>query len=155
MPEKNKISTGFTLIELLIAIAVIGLLVTFSIVALNNARMKSRDAARVAAIKQIQSALELYYNDASVYPSVASTTMGIPGGTAGGMIKNGNATYLNIIPTNPAPTNDGVCDSSAPFTYSVNGTASSYTLQYCLGGGAAGGITPGPHTATAIGLMNP
>ncbi|OGF31319.1 hypothetical protein A3H09_03530, partial [Candidatus Falkowbacteria bacterium RIFCSPLOWO2_12_FULL_45_13] len=59
---------GFTLIELLVVIAIIGLLSTLAVVALNNARMKSRDAKRVSDIKQIQTALELYYNDANSYP---------------------------------------------------------------------------------------
>ena len=51
---------GFTLIELLVVIAIIGLLSTLAVVALNNARMKSRDAKRVSDVKQIQTALELY-----------------------------------------------------------------------------------------------
>jgi len=59
---------GFTLIELLVVIAIIGLLSTLAVVALNSARQKARDAKRVADIKQVQTALELFYNDNSGYP---------------------------------------------------------------------------------------
>ncbi|OGY45023.1 MAG: hypothetical protein A3A24_02510 [Candidatus Buchananbacteria bacterium RIFCSPLOWO2_01_FULL_46_12] len=61
---------GFTLIELLVVIAIIGLLSTLAVVALNSAREKARDAKRVADVKQVQTALELYYNDASSYPAI-------------------------------------------------------------------------------------
>ncbi|MCF7820369.1 MAG: prepilin-type N-terminal cleavage/methylation domain-containing protein, partial [Candidatus Pacebacteria bacterium] len=67
---------GFTLIELLVVIAIIGLLSTMSVVALNSARQKSRDAKRVADIKQIQTALELYYNDNNGYPLQADVESG-------------------------------------------------------------------------------
>lgn len=85
---------GFTLIELLVVIAIIGLLSTLAVVALNNARQKSRDAKRVSDIKQIQTALELYYNDANAYPT--ALTFGT------GSIASGGTTYMSIVPDNPA-----------------------------------------------------
>ena len=64
--KKNK---GFTLIELLVVIAIIGILSSVVLASLNSARKKSRDAKRISDIKQLQLALELYYNDNSAYPT--------------------------------------------------------------------------------------
>ncbi len=59
---------GFTLIELLVVIAIIGLLASVIIVALSNEREKARDVTAQATIKQLQIALELYYNENGFYP---------------------------------------------------------------------------------------
>lgn len=61
-------SPGFTLIELLVVISVIGLLASVILVALNGARAKARDTKRLADMRQIKTALELYYDKNSVYP---------------------------------------------------------------------------------------
>lgn len=127
--KNNK--PGFTLIELLVVIAIIGLLSTLSILALNTARARARDAKRVADVKQIQTALEMYYNDTGDYPGQASITPGAPIGSA-------NGTFLRQIPTPPTPVDGSLCPSSQPaYTYLKTGTGqtgdASYTIQYCLG----------------------
>lgn len=65
---KSNSKKGFTLIELLVVIAIIGLLATISIIALNSARMKARDTRRLADIKAITTALDLYFDDHNYYP---------------------------------------------------------------------------------------
>ena len=127
---------GFTLIELLVVIAIIGLLATISVVALNNARARARDARRVADIKQIQTALELYLNNFGEYPSAV---------TSGGQISSGTVVFMNPVPIAPTPA-DGTCDDLAN-TYSYATTTDGYNLTYCLGMGT-GGISSGPGTAT-------
>ena len=59
---------GFTLIELLVVISVIGLLASVILVSLNSARQKARDAKRKADLRQLATALNLYYNDNDIYP---------------------------------------------------------------------------------------
>ena len=64
----KKRSRAFTLIELLVVIAIIGLLAAIVLVSLNSARAKARDAKRVGDLRQIQTALELYYDKYNTYP---------------------------------------------------------------------------------------
>ncbi|MFA5109729.1 MAG: prepilin-type N-terminal cleavage/methylation domain-containing protein [Patescibacteria group bacterium] len=143
--KKNK--KGFTLIELLVVIAIIGLLSTLSIIALNSARARSRDAKRISDVKQIQTALEMYYNDTGDYPTSAST---------GDAIASGSSTYLRAVPSAPLPTDGGNCGTGVTaYTYSKSGETganSSYTIQYCLGA-TVNGITGNQRqTATPAGI---
>lgn len=66
--NKKNISGGFTLIELLVVIAIIGLLASIVLVNVNNARKKTRDIVRKVELKQLQSALELYFSVNGEYP---------------------------------------------------------------------------------------
>ncbi len=145
MQKINK--KGFTLIELLVVIAIIGLLSTLAVVSLNNARQKSRDARRVSDVKQVQTALELYYNDAGGYPNSDEAD-------PGDKITYGGTVYMNSVPTAPTPA-DGSCTSSTnTYNYTAlttSGSNTSYTFEYCLGS-ATGGIPAGLHTATPGGL---
>lgn len=147
--KKNK---GFTLIELLVVIAIIGLLSTLAVVALNNARQKSRDARRVADVKQVQTAFELYYNDCNRYPGTAAGDASVAG-SDGTCSPANTTTYMNSIPKSPAPP-DGDCGGSGSldYTYAVQDTGASYTLAYCLGA-ATGGIPAGNQTATPAGIQ--
>lgn len=62
---------GFTLIELLIVVAIIGILASVIIVGLAPAQRGGRDARRVADLRQVQTALELYYQKNQTYPAAA------------------------------------------------------------------------------------
>ncbi len=139
---------GFTLIELLVVVAIIALLSTLAVVALGSARTKSRDAKRVSDIKQIQTALELYFNDKQGYP-VAATALTLGGTGAKTLSSVGFAdtatapTYMSLIPSNPTP---------GGAAYSYTGTASTYTITFTLEE-ASGGLTAGAHSATPSGVQ--
>lgn len=114
--KNNK--KGFTLIELLVVIAIIGLLATLSVIALNTARMKARDARRVSDVKQMQTALEMYFDKFYKYPTSTADLS-----TAG---------FMSSIPTNPSPQNDSGCTGFADYVYAQVSSGASYTLRYCL-----------------------
>ncbi|MCK4386985.1 MAG: prepilin-type N-terminal cleavage/methylation domain-containing protein [Candidatus Pacebacteria bacterium] len=66
--NKNKFLTGFTLTELLVAMAIIGILSAIVLTSMSGARERAKDGRRITDIKQIQLALELYYDVNSTYP---------------------------------------------------------------------------------------
>ena len=142
----NKNKKGFTLIELLVVVAIIGLLATLSIVALNNARARARDARRVADVKQIQTALELYYNDNGKY--LTGTTMPTVIATGSGA---STTYYMNIVPTAPTPFDGDCTASNNSYAYASQLSDRSYTITYCLGSDT-GGITKGVNIATPAGI---
>jgi type II secretion system protein G len=145
----TKIAKGFTLIELLVVIVIIGILATLATVTLGSARSKARDARRVSDVKQIQTAAELYYNDAQVYPGTVSVTAGAA------MLYNG-VTYMAKVPGNATPF-DSTCPTAAAdstYIYTTQTNGSSYTLIYCLGG-TTGSISSGTHVATPGSIQNP
>ncbi|HEX8591384.1 MAG TPA: prepilin-type N-terminal cleavage/methylation domain-containing protein [Candidatus Paceibacterota bacterium] len=65
---------GFTLIELLVVIAVIGVLSAIVLAVLSDARSKSRDTSRVAGVKEVQKALQVYWLQQGAYPPAATPT---------------------------------------------------------------------------------
>ncbi len=147
---KNK--KGFTLIELLVVIAIIGLLATLSVVALNNARERARDSRRVSDIKQIQTALELYFNAEDEYPPTGDITAENTY-VLDGTIDASGVILMDPIPTAPEPFD---CGSGLTNEYTYESTGDAYTITYCLGndtGGIAGGVdqeaTPAASFSTA------
>jgi len=132
---------GFTLIELLVVIAIIGLLATMSVIAFNTARAKARDTRRISDIKQVQTALALYYTDNSGYPATSDVVAGQP-------IATGSIVYMAKMPAAPLPSNDGSCPIGvSDYTYN-SANSNTYTLTYCLGA-TTGDVSAGPATATA------
>lgn len=68
MPHKQS---AFTLIELLVVIAIIGTLASTILASLNSTRPIARETRNLAAMKQVQVALELYFDDFGRYPDTS------------------------------------------------------------------------------------
>lgn len=101
-PIKNSSTKGFTLIELLVVIAIIGLLASVVMVALNSARLKARDAKRIADKKQIITALNFYYDSNNKWPDSGGTwrCLGAPDSEN---CWNNNFTGLSALTTDLTP----------------------------------------------------
>jgi len=90
--KKHSLRAGFTLIELLVVISIVGMLASVIMASLNNARAKARDAKRLADMKQLVTALALYYDQNGQYPD--SDFAG-----CGGWDSPGNGTFIHPLVT--------------------------------------------------------
>mgnify|MGYP001576183638 CR=1 FL=1 len=133
---------GFTLIELLVVIAIIGLLSTLAVVALGSAREKARDSQRLSDLKQVQTALELYYTDNNQYPT-AATAVTLGAGSYACLNSSGWAItgcvnpYIGLVPDDPG---------SNAYSY-TSADGSTYSIAATLEGtvnGLTAGITASP-----------
>jgi len=160
--RQGRDKKGFTLIELLVVIAIIGLLSTLAVVSLNSARQKARDAKRVGDIKQIQTALELYFSDKNEYPiddgsdgynlGKDVTCLGSGGFGTAGSDECVAPVFMGLVPSDP--------DRDLNYNYiseqgGGNGHCSDDDTQICVTysitfelEGKAGGLE-GPATFTA------
>ena len=153
---------GFTLIELLVVIAIIGLLSTMAIVSLSGARAKARDAKRVGDIKQIQTALELYYIDKDGYPSQA-TGLAL-GGVGAATLSNTNgwsdttagAVYMGNVPKAPIPPPASAytyCSATSADPGTCADSTETYKIVFGLEG-KTGGLECGAYGPTCC-IANP
>lgn len=118
--SKRRGEKGFTLIELLVVIAIIGVLATIVLVSLNTARKKARDARRVADIRQVALALEIYWDSNSGY--VCDTTDNDNDwASLTGVL---DPTYIGAIPADPG---------AGSYIYHPTGTTLNACQDYVLG----------------------
>ena len=112
----NVVKKGFTLIELLVVVSIIGILTTLLSANLNAARERARDAQRKSDLRNIQTALRLYYNDNARYPGSLSF---------GGAWEANGIPYMSTIPDDPLFPNQN-------YTYIYDEGTDSYELETCL-----------------------
>lgn len=99
---------GFTLIELLVVIAIIGILATIVLVSMTGVQKSGRDTARKADMRQIVSAMQMYYAENEAYPTITGSDPGSIG------------SYMLETPKDP---------SGGSYTWLDN---SSNTQEFCV-----------------------
>lgn len=109
---------GFTLIELLVVISIIGILATLVVANMNAARSRARDSVRKADLKNVQTALRVYYNDKGSYPAASAVVWG-------SQLSLGTTVYMSKLPVDPLPGNPA-------YTYTPDSVNDTFTLVACL-----------------------
>lgn len=115
MKQNSQKSKGFTLIELLIVIGIIGILSAVVIVANTRSKLNARDARRLVDVKEMFSALQVYYTNEEEYPPDCSEagyvggcdqthpylTIDVDTTLDNQFIQFLNPTYLGVSPRDP------------------------------------------------------
>jgi len=128
----NKNNRAFTLIELLIVISVIGVLsgITLRVINIGDLNKKARDSQRVADVKKIQTALELYFVDKRIYPKYSDIEI-----TGSDALSNEllNSKYIDVMPLDPSGVNYRYYSSSGT-TYIIRFPSEFSTINNCSAG---------------------
>lgn len=155
---------GFTLIEILVVVAIIAIIGVMAAVAVNSARSKQRDASRLSNVRQMQSALEDYFNESNAYPegellplgdAAQSSCLGLTGFHSD--CSGESATIMRSVPTT---FEDGLKDivtcgdpKRNAFCYTVLDAGASYVIHFELENGLARvGLQEGINCATPDGM---
>lgn len=137
----NKNKKGFTLLELLVVMSIISLLVTLAISVLNNARKNARDSRRMADLRHLQTALELYLDQYNTLPTTGSYGEGaVIGGCTGGwdcshydQDESGDGDFVEFLVSSGImniPPDDPIDDSDHHFRYYYYaGTGTTYNCE--------------------------
>ncbi|MFH0840941.1 MAG: LamG-like jellyroll fold domain-containing protein [bacterium] len=142
MKNNIKNNSGFTLLEFVTALVIVMILTGLATVSLNAFRVKNRDIKRVTDIQDIQGSLEVYYRDYQLYPTMI---------TFGSIWAEGAKTYMEVLPTNPSPRNDGDCPDIG-YEYSPDNDNASYHIAFCISNSVAD-LDPGINSASPEGEL--
>lgn len=131
MKLKNTMK-GFTIVELLVVIVVIAILVALTLPNLFGLQRRARDDTRKNDLKNVQQALETYFNDKSAYPSATS-----------GLVTQ----YIAAVPKDPK-TNSDYTYTPAPSGCTT--ACTSYTLSTTLENENDPAATNGVYTINSV-----
>src|SRR3990167_2995826 len=74
-----KTKAGFTLIELMVVISIIGILSAIGLTSYDASQKKARDTIRKNDLRELQKALQAYYQDNEAYPIQSGWASSEPG----------------------------------------------------------------------------
>lgn len=124
LAKKLKNNRGFSLTELMIATSIIGSVATLAGAQIDDILPMARDAQRKANVHQVQTALNLYYNDHEQYPMASDSEPTAEGWQLiKGVLESANKTYVSAMPHDPLDTNQYV------FKYWSNGQKFKITYE--------------------------
>ena len=126
---RQKKGAGFTLIELLVVITIIGILATIVLVSLNDARTKARNVRRLADIRQLALALEIYYDGSGSYISASGCVI-VNESNLGDLTPD----TMSVLPNDPSPTGN--------YYYGASGNNQDYVIRTIMEGDAPDGGYP-------------
>ena len=142
--QHKKGKRGFTLMELLMVVSLIGLFAAVIVSALNTAREKGRNSARIQQVNQYIRALELARsNNANAVfptPAVGATAVCLgdyPGTTCWDGSVNEDATFPTVLlqTISTLPPGDLV-STYRGYTYQTTDSGVTYNIRWVMEGGA-------------------
>lgn len=158
----NLKNWGFTLVELLIVISILGVLATIALVSFRGAQGRSRDAQRKSDLKQISTALNLYYSDYGKYPDSSNGQIqACPYNSGNGIgstctwgtgeFTDVRTVYFKALPKDPSSSNNYFyrslsVDSVPNQGFQIYAKLENTQDQSCLGGDC------GDHTDIPVGV---
>jgi hypothetical protein len=127
--NKNPQAGAALIRNIVLALSVI-IILTVVLLGFRAGRIQARDTQRLSDVRQIQSALKLFYDYNQKYPeAVGKQPKDIIG-------------YMNYWPQAPTPTDGSCTDAQNQYVYDQLDRGESYVLSFCLGtnveGNAAG-----------------
>ena len=160
---KTKAKSGFTLIELLVVISIIGLLSTLAVVALNNARVRSRDAKRTSDMSALLTAMQLFYDQYTSFDFTGAANVCGNGAnkvsTCNVAGQGGLLDYMGGVGSIEDPitsvsatcsATSGACATCDP-AFTAASTSDTFSIAFCLEG-QSGSLAAGAHVVTPTGI---
>lgn len=148
--------------EVLLVGAIVGVIGSISGFAVLSARSHTRDITRLANVRELQMALEMYFQSHSAYPVAADA---IPLGQAltaclssegfsGSCPTSGPTPYLDVVTTPPTAGLGGdVSCGDVSDVYCYSGSEDAYRIEFELeGGNATLGVASGVNCMTEDGF---